>query len=47
MVAKGVENQAQRDFLAEAGCRVCQGELFVPAGTPDEVEPFLRGRLAA
>ena len=27
VVAKGVETQAQREFLAEAGCRVCQGDL--------------------
>ena len=47
VVAKGVENQAQREFLAEAGCRLCQGELFAAAGTAAEVEPFLRARLAA
>ena len=47
VVAKGVENQAQREFLADAGCRVCQGELFAPAGTAAEVEPVLRARLAA
>jgi EAL domain-containing protein (putative c-di-GMP-specific phosphodiesterase class I) len=47
VVAKGVESTAQRDFLAEAGCRVCQGELFAPAGTAEQVEPVLRARLAA
>jgi diguanylate cyclase (GGDEF)-like protein/PAS domain S-box-containing protein len=47
VVAKGVENQAQREFLAESGCRVCQGELLGPAGPAAEVEPFLRARLAA
>jgi len=47
VVAKGVESQAQRDFLADAGCRVCQGELFAPARAAGEVEPFLRERLAA
>ena len=47
VVAKGVESQAQRDFLAEAGCRVCQGELFAPAGPAEEIEPFLRERQAA
>jgi diguanylate cyclase (GGDEF)-like protein/PAS domain S-box-containing protein len=47
VVAKGVETQAQRDFLAEAGCRVCQGELFAPAGAADQVEPLLRARRAA
>ena len=47
VVAKGVETQAQREFLAEAGCRICQGELFSPARSSDEVEPFLRARRAA
>jgi diguanylate cyclase (GGDEF)-like protein/PAS domain S-box-containing protein len=47
VVAKGVENASQRDFLADAGCRVCQGELFAEAGPADEVEPLLRRRLAA
>jgi diguanylate cyclase (GGDEF)-like protein len=47
VVAKGVETQAQREFLAEAGCRVCQGDLFSPARSSDEVEPFLRARRAA
>jgi diguanylate cyclase (GGDEF)-like protein/PAS domain S-box-containing protein len=47
VVAKGVETQAQRDFLVEAGCRVCQGELFAPAGTADQLEPLLRARRAA
>jgi EAL domain-containing protein (putative c-di-GMP-specific phosphodiesterase class I) len=47
VVAKGVETQAQREFLVEAGCRVCQGELFSPACSAEEVEPFLRSRRAA
>ena len=47
VVAKGVETHAQREFLVEAGCRVCQGDLFAPAGPADEVEPFLRARRAA
>jgi len=47
VVAKGVETQAQREFLAESGCRICQGELFAAAGPAEEVEPFLRARLAA
>ena len=47
IVAKGVETIAQREFLAEAGCRVCQGELFAAAGPADEVEPILRARRAA
>jgi diguanylate cyclase (GGDEF)-like protein/PAS domain S-box-containing protein len=47
VVAKGVETQAQREFLADAGCRICQGDLFAPAGHAQEVEPFLRERHAA
>jgi diguanylate cyclase (GGDEF)-like protein/PAS domain S-box-containing protein len=42
VVAKGVESHAQREFLADAGCRVCQGDLFAAAGPAEEVEPFLR-----
>ena len=47
VVAKGVETHAQRDFLADAGCRICQGDLFAPAGRADEIEHFLRERRAA
>jgi len=47
VVAKGVETQAQRDFLADAGCRICQGELLAPARAAEEVEPFLRELRAA
>jgi diguanylate cyclase (GGDEF)-like protein/PAS domain S-box-containing protein len=47
VVAKGVENHAQREFLADAGCRICQGDLFAQPGAADEIEPFLRTRLAA
>src|SRR5436190_6220862 len=47
VVAKGVESHAQREFLAEAGCRICQGELFAAANSPDVVAPMLRARLAA
>jgi len=47
VVAKGVETQAQREFLADAGCRICQGDLFAAAGHAHEVEPFLRERHAA
>jgi diguanylate cyclase (GGDEF)-like protein len=47
VVAKGVENNAQRDFLLEAGCRVFQGDLFAAAASADEVEPLLRARRAA
>ena len=47
VVAKGVETQAQREFLAEAGCRVCQGDLFASARPAHEIESFLRERRAA
>ena len=47
VVAKGVETQAQRELLAEAGCRICQGELFAAPGSADEVERLMRERRAA
>jgi EAL domain-containing protein (putative c-di-GMP-specific phosphodiesterase class I) len=47
VVAKGVESPAQREFLAESGCRICQGSLFAVANPPDAVAPLLRARLAA
>jgi EAL domain-containing protein (putative c-di-GMP-specific phosphodiesterase class I) len=47
VVAKGVENHAQREFLADCGCRICQGDLFALPGPADEVEPLLRARRAA
>ena len=47
VVAKGVETQAQREFLAETGCRICQGELFAPARAAHDIEPLLRERRAA
>jgi EAL domain-containing protein (putative c-di-GMP-specific phosphodiesterase class I) len=47
VVAKGVETAAQRDFLVEAGCRVCQGDLLAPAGPAEAVESLLRARRAA
>jgi diguanylate cyclase (GGDEF)-like protein/PAS domain S-box-containing protein len=47
VVAKGVETHAQREFLGDAGCRVCQGDLFATPNSPDIVAPMLRARLAA
>jgi len=47
VIAKGVETHAQREFLADAGCRVCQGDLFARPGPAGEIEPVLRTRLAA
>ncbi len=47
VVAKGVETHAQREFLAEAGCRICQGDLFATPNSAEIVAPMLRARLAA
>jgi EAL domain-containing protein (putative c-di-GMP-specific phosphodiesterase class I) len=47
VVAKGVERAAQRDFLVEAGCRICQGELVAPPGPADDIEALLHARRAA
>ncbi|HZO00337.1 MAG TPA: EAL domain-containing protein [Burkholderiales bacterium] len=47
VVVKGVESEEQRAFLSEAGCRICQGELFAPARVAREIEPLLRERRAA
>jgi diguanylate cyclase (GGDEF)-like protein/PAS domain S-box-containing protein len=47
VVAKGVETHAQREFLAEAGCRICQGDLFAAPNPADIVAPMLRTKLAA
>jgi EAL domain-containing protein (putative c-di-GMP-specific phosphodiesterase class I) len=47
VVAKGVESPAQRDFLADAGCRTMQGDLFRAPAPANEIEPLLRSRRAA
>jgi len=47
VIAKGVETHPQREFLAEAGCRICQGDLFAAPNPADIVAPMLRARLAA
>ncbi|MBV8031854.1 MAG: EAL domain-containing protein [Betaproteobacteria bacterium] len=47
VVAKGIEQPAQRDFLAEAGCRIGQGDLFARPLGAGEIEPLLRQRRAA
>ncbi|HWA39508.1 MAG TPA: EAL domain-containing protein [Burkholderiales bacterium] len=47
VAAKGVQNVAQRDFLAEAGCRIVQGDLTGAAAVASEIEPVLRRRRAA
>lgn len=38
VIAEGVENQSQREFLIEAGCDEYQGYLFAPGLAPDEFE---------
>ncbi|HEY5900811.1 MAG TPA: EAL domain-containing protein, partial [Burkholderiales bacterium] len=47
VIAKGVETEAQREFLTDAGCRICQGDLLAPADVPQALAPLLRTRLAA
>jgi diguanylate cyclase (GGDEF)-like protein len=48
VVAKGVETVAQREYLAEIGCRICQGDLIAPPGPAGDIEPVLAsGRRAA
>ena len=42
VVAEGVEEQVQMDFLREHGCREYQGFLFSPAVTADDFASLLR-----
>lgn len=42
VVAEGVENQAQADFLLRAGCRHAQGFLFSEPLSPEAFENYLR-----
>ncbi len=44
VIAEGVETEAQRDFLAQAGCHEFQGYLYAPALRPDEFEQRVRPR---
>jgi EAL domain-containing protein (putative c-di-GMP-specific phosphodiesterase class I) len=45
VVAEGVEEQVQMDFLREHGCREYQGFLFSPAVPADDFASLLRGGL--
>jgi len=42
VVAEGVENAAQRDFLRSRGCRLMQGYLFSRPLPPDEITKLLK-----
>ncbi len=44
VVAEGVENLAQRDFLLKAGCELAQGFLYSPALPEGKAGELLQGR---
>jgi EAL domain-containing protein (putative c-di-GMP-specific phosphodiesterase class I) len=46
VVAEGVENERQLDFLRRAGCDVVQGFLLSKPLAPDEMTAFLLARVA-
>jgi EAL domain-containing protein (putative c-di-GMP-specific phosphodiesterase class I) len=46
-VAEGVETEAQRSWLTDAGCRLAQGYLFSAPVDADGAEQMLRTQLAA
>lgn len=43
VTAEGVETEDALAFLVGQGCHLGQGHLFSAAGTPEEIEPLLRG----
>ena len=45
VLGEGVEEQAQRDFLVAAGCRLLQGYLFGKAVSPEELAGMLEYRM--
>jgi EAL domain-containing protein (putative c-di-GMP-specific phosphodiesterase class I) len=47
VVAEGVRQPAQRDFLLGVGCRLCQGELFGGAVPAKDIDRRLRSGIAA
>ena len=44
VVAEGIEEQAQRDFLVERGCTLGQGFLFCKAMSAADLEIWLNNR---
>jgi diguanylate cyclase (GGDEF)-like protein/PAS domain S-box-containing protein len=42
VVAEGVENEKQLEFLRAAGCDYCQGYFFSPPVAPDKFEKYAR-----
>ncbi len=47
VTAEGVENQDTLDFVATCGAHTAQGYFFAKALPPDELETWIRSRLAA
>ena len=44
VIAEGVENEAQREFLARHGCQAFQGHLFCPPLPIADLEAYIDGR---
>lgn len=43
VLAEGIENEFQRDFLIAHGCDFAQGYLYKPPETPEKIFEFLKG----